>query len=76
MQAAALLQSLCQNHCFVDGNKRIAFACTAIFLGMNGYRLSVKPDDGESFLIDQVIQKKIAIEDIASWLESGMKKVV
>ena len=43
---------------------------------MNGYRLSVKPDDGESFLIDQLIQKKIAIEDIASWLESGMKKVV
>jgi len=46
MQAAALLQSLCQNHCFVDGNKRVAFASTAIFLRMNGYRLSVKPDDG------------------------------
>ena len=76
MQAAALLQSLCQNHCFVDGNKRVAFACTAIFLRMNGYRLSVHPDDGESFMIDQIIQKKIAIEDIASWLESGMKKVV
>ena len=59
-----------------DGNKRVAFACAAIFLRMNGYRLIVKPDDGESFLIDQVIQKKIAIEDIASWLESGMKKVV
>ena len=75
MQAAALLQSLCQNHCFVDGNKRVAFACTAIFLRMNGYRLSVEPAAGESFLIDQVIQKKIAIEDIASWLESGMRKV-
>ena len=76
MQAAALLQSLCQNHCFVDGNKRVAFACTAIFLRMNGYRLSVEPDAGESFMIDQVIQEKIAIEDIASWLESAMKKVV
>jgi len=76
MQAAALLQSLCQNHCFVDGNKRVAFACTAIFLRMNGYRLSVEPAAGESFMIDQVIQKKIAVEDIASWLESGMKKVV
>jgi len=76
MQAAALLQSLCQNHCFVDGNKRVAFACTAIFLRMNGYRLSVKADDGESFLIDRIIQEKIAIEDIAGWLESGMKRVV
>lgn len=75
MQAAALLQSLCQNHCFVDGNKRVAFACTAIFLRMNGYRLSVKPDDGESFMIAQVIQKKVAIEEIAGWLEKAMKKV-
>ena len=76
MQAAALLQSLCQNHCFVDGNKRVAFACAAIFLRMNGYRFSVETIAGESFIIDQVIKKKIAVEDIASWLESAMKKVV
>ena len=75
MQAAALLQSLCQNHCFVDGNKRVAFAGTAIFLRMNGYRLSVKPDDGESFLVKQVIQKRVTIEAIAAWLEGCMKKV-
>jgi len=76
LQAAALLQSLCQNHCFVDGNKRVAFASTAIFLRMNGYRLSVGPDDGEIFLIDHVIQKRIAIEEIATWLEGSMRKVI
>ncbi len=75
MQAAALLQSLCQNHCFVDGNKRVAFAATAIFLRMNSYRLSVKADDGETFLVNHVIQKRMAIEDIATWLESRMKRV-
>ena len=75
LQAAALLQSLCQNHCFVDGNKRVAFASTAIFLRINGYRLRVNPDDGESFLIGQVIQKGIGIDDIASWLESCMEEV-
>ena len=75
MQAAALLQSLCQNHCFVDGNKRVAFAATAIFLRMNGYRLSVKAGEGQTFLIDQVIQKKVAIENIATWLEAIMIKV-
>ena len=75
LQAAALFQSLCQNHCFVDGNKRVAFACTAIFLRMNDYCLEVHPDDGETFLVDQVIQQKIPIEDIASWLESRMKHV-
>ncbi len=73
MQAAALLQSLCQNHCFIDGNKRVAFAGTAIFLRMNGYHLRVRADDGESFLIDQVIKKGISIEDIATWLEGRMK---
>ena len=75
MQAAALLQSLCQNHCFVDGNKRVAFAATAIFLRMNGYRLSVKVDEGETFMVDHVIRKRIVIEDIATWLEARMKRV-
>ena len=75
MQAAALFQSLCQNHCFVDGIKRVAFASTAIFLRMNGYRLSVKPDDGEFFLVGQIIQKRATIEAIAAWLEGCMKKV-
>ena len=32
MQAAALFQSLCQNHCFVDGNKRVAFAWAIVAL--------------------------------------------
>ena len=75
LQAAALLQSLIQNHSFVDGNKRVAFAAAAIFLRMNGYRLKVEPDIGESFLIDEVIQKKASIDDIAAWLETFMKKV-
>ncbi len=58
----------------LDGNKRVAFATTAIFLSMNGYRLKVEPDDGESFLIDEVIQKRIPLEDIATWLETHMKR--
>ena len=73
-EAAALMQSLAQNHAFVDGNKRIAFAVTAIFLSMNGYRLKVDADNGESFLIGEVIQKKVSVEVIAGWLENHMKK--
>ena len=75
LQAAALLQSLIQNHSFIDGNKRVAFATTAIFLRMNGYRLKVEADNGESFLIDEVIQKRFPIKDIATWLETYMQKV-
>lgn len=75
LEAAALLQSLAQNHPFVDGNKRVAFATTAIFLRMNGYRLKINADNGEAFIIDRVIKSKIDIEEIAAWLENHMKSV-
>lgn len=74
MQAAALLQSLCRNHCFVDGNKRVAFATAAIFLRLNGYRLRLDAADGESFIINEVIGNKAQIEAIATWLEAHMSR--
>ncbi|HVY52430.1 MAG TPA: type II toxin-antitoxin system death-on-curing family toxin [Devosia sp.] len=37
-EAAALWESLAINHGFVDGNKRVAFACTILFLEANGFR--------------------------------------
>ncbi len=75
LQAAALMQSLTQNHAFIDGNKRVAFATSAIFLRMNGYRLKVDADNGESFIIDRVIKAKADIEEIATWFEKHMKAV-
>jgi len=74
LEAAALLQSLTMNHAFVDGNKRVAFATTAIFLRLNGYRLKVDADNGEAFLIKKVIGKKASIDEISRWLEANMKK--
>ncbi|MDB5540921.1 MAG: death-on-curing protein [Devosia sp.] len=35
-EAAALWESLAMNHGFVDGNKRVAFEGTILFLQMNG----------------------------------------
>ena len=75
LQAAALLQSLCQNHAFVDGNKRVAFAATAIFLRMNGHSLRVTPDEGERFLIDRAIVGRAPLDEIAGWLERHMRAV-
>lgn len=75
LQAAALLQSLARNHAFVDGNKRMAFALCAVFLRMNGFRLVVQPDDGETFLVRRVIEKQEEIEVIADWLEARMVEV-
>ncbi|MCD8536256.1 MAG: type II toxin-antitoxin system death-on-curing family toxin [Burkholderiaceae bacterium] len=42
-EAAALMESLAINHPFVDGNKRVSFAATDVFLRINGYRLKRAP---------------------------------
>ena len=47
-QAAALWESLAMNQ--RDGNKRVAFACMDIFLGLNGARLDAEPDDVIAFI--------------------------
>jgi death on curing protein len=44
-KAAALLHSLARNHALVDGNKRLAWAATAVFLGINGHRVDAGNDD-------------------------------
>jgi death-on-curing protein len=43
-KAAALLHSICRNHALVDGNKRLAWAATAVFLVINGHRPRVDQD--------------------------------
>jgi len=44
-KAAALLHSLARNHALVDGNKRLAWAAAAVFLGINGHRVVASNDD-------------------------------
>ena len=43
-KAAALLHSLVRNHALVDGNKRLGWAATVVFLGINDHRVTA-PDD-------------------------------
>lgn len=74
LQAAALIQSVALNHCFVDGNKRVAFALTAIFLKINGWNLEVKANEGERFIVEDLIQGKQEVELIANWIEAHLKK--
>lgn len=73
-QAAALMQSLAMPPPFVDGNKRVAFALTAVFLRMNGYRLIVSADAAEAFVIEQVIVGREEVGAIESWLAQHMSE--
>src|SRR5262245_37832069 len=50
--AAALFESLSQNHPFVDGNKRVAFFLTDVFLRLNGWRIEVTANAGHRFIVD------------------------
>jgi len=74
-QAAALLQSLANNHAFIDGNKRVAFATLAIFVQLNGFALRATADDAEAFLIDEVIQGRAPLARIATWIEEHLEPV-
>lgn len=47
-KAASLLQSLAVNHPLVDGNKRMAWMCTVVFLDLNG-RDMVEVDQDEAY---------------------------
>lgn len=49
--AAAMFESLLMNHPFIDGNKRVAFFATDVFLRLNGWKLDVDAQDAHRFLI-------------------------
>ena len=49
-EAAALMESLPQNHPFLDGNKRTAFAASDLHLRLNGLMFSGTPAEAISFM--------------------------
>ena len=52
-KAAALLQSLVKNHPLVDGNKRLGWLATAVFLELNGVRaVQAQNDDVYDLVLD------------------------
>jgi death-on-curing protein len=50
-EAAAMWESLAQNHPFIDGNKRTAFAVTYTFLAINGGRFEADAQVIYAFIV-------------------------
>lgn len=50
-EAAALWESLTMNHGFVDGNKRVGFAATHVFLRINGMDLTASAEATLQFVV-------------------------
>jgi death-on-curing protein len=67
-EAAALWESLSQNHPFVDGNKRVAVTVTAAFLRVNGYRLEFDDLEAFSFLVGLYETEMLRFKELEVWL--------
>lgn len=70
-QAAALLHSLAQNHPFVDGNKRTAYAAMRVFLRLNGCDILASEDDKYDFVI-AVASSRMGTDDAVLWIRNHL----
>ena len=73
--SAALFESLIMNHPFVDGNKRVAFFATDVFLRLNGYKLEVNPDEAHSFLIGLLDNGQCNYANLLPWIRQSVGRL-
>jgi death-on-curing protein len=74
-EAAALWESLSQNHPFVDGNKRTAFGATYTFLAINGVEITADADELWEFMSNLYETGNFSFEQLEPWLRKNTKPV-
>ena len=72
-EAAALWESLAQNHPFIDGNKRTAFAVTYTFLAINGAQLTAEAGEAYAFISRLYATGTFSFDKLESWLRRNVK---
>ena len=72
-EAAALMESLANNHAFVDGNKRVGFAATDTFLRINGFFLDVEPVPARDFITEAIGKGEFRFGLILDWISCHLK---
>ena len=73
--AAALFESLLMNHAFVDGNKRVAFFGTDVFLRLNGWRFEVEADEAYEFLIGLLKSGSADFKALEKWIRQSITRL-
>lgn len=71
--AAALFESVLMNHPFVDGNKRVAFFATDVFLRLNGWRLRVDGPQAYEFLMGLLESDRCDYEHLLPWIREALE---
>jgi len=72
-KAAIYARGIIMNHPFVDGNKRTGMTSAVVFLENNGYLLTAEEGTVAKFALE-IVNKKLEIKPIASWLKRHSKK--
>jgi death on curing protein len=70
--AAAYGYGLVKNHCFVDGNKRIALIAVYTFLSINGIELTASEIDAANFFLELAASQENQEEGMSrlvNWLQ-------
>jgi death-on-curing protein len=71
-EATALLESLVNNHAFLDGNKRVGFAAAHTFLLVNGFDLNVTSKAGLDFMMKTLAQGKFRFVLLRDWIARNL----
>ncbi|MFP7571968.1 type II toxin-antitoxin system death-on-curing family toxin [Marivita sp. S2033] len=69
-KAAALLESVVNNHGFVDGNKRTAWILTELLVERSGYFLDIPADERIDDLVVEVAQGNVEFGELERWFEA------
>src|SRR5438552_11150692 len=72
-EAAALMESLGNNHGFLDGNKRIAFTAADVFLRGNGFCIEVEGAEGHAFIDGSMERHEFRFARILEWIRQHVK---
>jgi len=70
-EAAALWESLAMNHGFIDGNKRVAYACLELFLQANGADVTATNEDAERFIYAHLEAGTFRKDVLEEWLHAN-----
>jgi len=73
-EAAALMESLANNHGFLDGNKRIAFTAADVFLRRNGFYLEVEASEASKFIDGSMSRQEFRFAQILPWIREHMRQ--
>ena len=72
-EAASLMESLANNHPFMDGNKRVAFAVTDTFLRLNGSFIDCDSREAYAHFMELFETNSFRFAELLSWLEEKVR---